>query len=174
MENGVIQSILNRKSIRSFTGEAVDRAQTEMILRAGMAAPSAMNSQPWVLIAVDDRKTLDALADSLPYAKMLKAAGVGIIVCCDMSKTLPAPMTDFWIQDCSAVTQNILLAVEALGLGAVWTGVHPNPMAINAVKNVIALPENIVPFCVIPVGHPMGNTAPKDKFDSAKIHWNQW
>lgn len=174
MENGVIQAILNRKSIRSFTGESVDRAQLELIVRAAMAAPSAMNSQPWAYVVVDDRVKLDALADVLPYAKMLKSAGAAIIICGDMSKVLPAPMTDFWVQDCSAATQNVLLAVESLGLGAVWTGVHPVANTENAVKSVIAMPDNFVPFCVIPVGHPAGNTPAKDKFDATKIHWNQW
>ena len=174
MDNQVIQAILDRKSIRSFTGAAVDRAQTELILRAGMAAPSAMNSQPWTFIAIDDRERLDTLADILPYAKMLKTAGVGIIVCGDMSKALPEPMTGFWIQDCAAVTENILLAAEALGLGAVWTGVYPNMPVVKAVCDLMKLPEHIVPFCVIPIGHPAGKTMPKDKFDTARIHWDEF
>lgn len=174
MENAVIQAILNRKSIRSFTGEAVSRDQAEAILRAGMAAPSAMNSQPWTFIAIDDRQMLDTLADVLPYAKMLKSAGLGIIVCGDMKKALPEPMTGFWIQDCGAVTQNILLAVESLGLGAVWTGVYPNMPVVKAVCVLMKLPENIVPFCVIPVGHPTAPSNPKDKFDADRIHWNKW
>lgn len=174
MENKVIEAILKRKSVRSFTGEAVDRAATKEILKAGMAAPSAMNSQPWTFVAVDERELMNRLADSLPYAKMLKTAGVGIVVCGDMSKALPAPMTDFWMQDCAAVTENILLAVEALGLAAVWTGVYPNPAAIAAVRSVIELPENLVPFCVIPVGHPAGDTPVKDKYDESRIHWNRW
>ncbi|MBQ9394209.1 MAG: nitroreductase family protein [Proteobacteria bacterium] len=172
--DGVIKALMNRKSIRSFTGEAVDKESVDILLKAAMAAPSAMNSQPWVYIVVDDAATKDALADKLPYAKMLKSAGVGIVICGDLSRALPSPMTDFWIQDCSAATENLLLAAEALGLGAVWTGVHPNPAAINAVRSVIDLPENIIPFCVIPVGHPAANPAPKDKYDASKVHWNNW
>ncbi|MBQ1925424.1 MAG: nitroreductase family protein [Proteobacteria bacterium] len=169
-----IKSILDRRSVRSFTGEAVSREDVETILRAGMAAPSAMNSQPWCFIAIDDRALMDSLADSLPYAKMLKSAGAAIVVCGDMSRALPGVMKDFWLQDCAAATENILLAVEALGLGAVWTGVVPNPAPMKVVTDMFGLDASIVPFCVIPIGHPAGNTPAKDKFDAAKIHWNKW
>ncbi|MBQ9244183.1 MAG: nitroreductase family protein [Proteobacteria bacterium] len=169
-----ISSILARRSVRSFTGEAVTREDLETILRAGMAAPSAMNSQPWCFIAVDDRALMDSLADSLPYAKMLKTAGAAIVVCGDMSRALPGAMKDFWVQDCAAATENILLAVEALGLGAVWTGVMPNPSPMKVVTDTFGLDESIVPFCVIPIGHPAGTASAKDKFDAAKIHWNKW
>ena len=170
----VIKALMNRKSIRSFTGEAVDKESIEILLKTAMAAPSAMNSQPWTYIVVDDSALKDALADKLPYAKMLKSAGVGIVICGDLSRALPAPMTDFWMQDCSAATENLLLAAEALGLGAVWTGVYPNPAAIEAVRSVISLPDNVIPFAVIPVGHPAANPAPKDKYDESKVHWNKW
>lgn len=172
--DSVIKALMSRKSIRSFTGESVDRESVEILLKAAMAAPSAMNSQPWVYIVVDDGAKKDALADALPYAKMLKSAGVGIVICGDMSRALPSPMTDFWMQDCSAATENLLLAAEALGLGAVWTGVYPNPAAADAVRSVIELPENVIPFCVIPVGHPSVNPVPKDKYDESKVHWNKW
>ena len=121
--NPTIATIYNRKSVRHFTNQMVSRKQLTELIRAGMAAPTAVNKQPWAFIAIDDRGMLDQLAEILPYAKMLKQATGAIVVCGDMTKTLDGIAQEYWIQDCSAATQNILLAAESMGLGAVWTGV---------------------------------------------------
>lgn len=170
----IVSLIRNRKSVRSYTGEKITDEQIQIILQAGMAAPSAVNAQPWAFVVVTQRETLDNLGQKLPYAKMLKEAGAAIIVCGDMKKALPDNDKEFWVQDCSAASQNILLAIESLGLGAVWTAVYPNTDRIKTVKSTLALPDNVIPLNVIPVGVPKGMSFPKDKWNPANIHWEKW
>lgn len=166
--------IFSRKSVRKFQNKPVSRNDLELILKAGMAAPTAVDRRPWAFVAVTDRKMLDTLADKLPYAKMLYQAGAAIVVLGDLDKTLPGEGQAYWIQDCSAVTQNILLAVEALGLGAVWTAVYPSKEREASVREVLGLPLNVIPLNVIPIGVPDGDPKPKDKWDPTVIHWEKW
>ena len=173
-DNAILNAIAKRSSIREYTGEAVSRDQLETIIKAGMAAPPAMNHQPWEFVAIDDRALLDKLGDVLPYAKMLHKAGAAIAVCGNVEKDCPAPYNSIWIHDCSAATENILLAVEALGLGAVWTAVEPSDALVAVVKDALKLPDNVVPLCVIPIGHPAVEAKPKDKVKPEKIHWNAY
>ena len=126
-EQTAIENIMTRTSIRSYTDKAVDAATVETLLRAGMAAPTAKNQQPWDFMVVRDRALLQSLADSLPYAKMTAGAPLAIVVCGNLQKSLPGVSASSWIMDTSAATENILLAAHSLGLGAVWTGVHPYP-----------------------------------------------
>ncbi len=166
--------IHNRKSVRSYTGKAVNKEMLKTLMKAGMAAPTAMNKQPWAFVAVTDRKQLNTLADSLPYAKMLYKAGAAIVVCGDLNKALPGEYQAFWVQDCSAATENILLAVEALGLGAVWTGVYPEMKKITTVKDILGVPHNVIPLNVIAIGYPSGKEKPKNKYKTENTHWNKW
>ena len=166
--------IHQRKSVRNFTRQAVSRQQLETLVRAGMAAPTAMNKQPWVFIAIDERKTLDELGDGLPYAKMLKQTPAAIVVCGDLNKTLEGKAQEFWIQGCSAATQNILLAAESMGLGAVWTGVYPLENQVKTVSTILGLPAHVIPLNVIPVGYPTGSDHPKDKWKAENLHWQAW
>ena len=152
----------------------ISREQLETLARAGMAAPSAVNAQPWEFVLVDDRATLDALAEQLPYAKMAKEAGGAVIVCGNLHTAREGIEQQYWIQDCSAATQNILLAVESMGLGAVWTGVYPKQDRVSIVTEILALPEYIIPLNVIPVGYPAAPSSPKDKFKPERLHWNRW
>jgi len=168
-----LKTIYSRKSVRSFTSQEVSIELLEELARAGMAAPSARNLQPWAFVIVTDRSTLDTLAERLPYAKMLYEAPAAITVCGDLSKAGDSP-EGYWVQDCSAATQNILLAAEALGLGAVWTGVHPRADRVTTVKDVLKLPYNVIPLNVIPIGYPKGKHQPKDKFKAENIHWQHW
>jgi nitroreductase len=170
----VIEAILTRHSVRKFTGEKVDAKDIDMMLRAGIAAPSAVNVQPWSFIVVTDRTILNELCARLPYAKMLDRAGAAILVC-----GLPAKddrfAKDFWFLDCSAATENILLAVHGLGYGAVWTAVYPDPQRIAVVRATCKIPENVIPFNVIPVGVPVDpETAPLDKYNPGCVHADVW
>lgn len=171
--NETINTIMARTSIRSFTSQIIEEEKVEQLLRAGMAAPTAMNCQPWEFVVINDRKLLDQLCDSLPSAKMLKEAQLAIIVCGNMQKALEGDMQSLWVQDASAASENILLAAHALGLGAVWTGVYPSDN-VKIVRNTIKLPEHIVPLNVIPIGYPKGEHLPKDKWKPEKIHYNAW
>lgn len=165
--------IHSRKSVRSFTGQSVSREALETIVKAGMAAPTAMNRQPWSFVIVSDKAALNALKENLPYAKMLEKAGAAIVVCAHPDKAVNGS-TEFAVIDCSLAGENILLAVEALGLGAVWTAAYPDPERMAAVRKILAIPETVIPLNVIPIGHPTGDDKPKDKFKPENIHWDKW
>ncbi len=185
MENEAIKNILTRHSVREFTGEGIDKEDLMTILKAGMSAPSAVNQQPWSFVVVTKREILDALSQKLPYAKMLSKAGAAIVVygLPDKSKFLKDVLKavikliirDFWVQDCSAASENILLAAHALGYGAVWTAVFPSEAIIKNVQKILGVPENVIPLNVIPIGVPVDkNKPPKDKFKESNIHWENW
>ncbi len=167
--------IFKRTSVRKYTGEKVSDEQIELILKAGMAAPSGCNAQPWEFLVIQDKEILEGIAINHPNASMLPQAGLGIVVCGDVTK-VPAkvPNVPFWIQDCAAVTQNIMLQATELGLGSVWIGVYPREDVFKPIKNMLNLPEKIMPFSIVAIGHPDGEVQPKDKFDKAKIHFEKW
>ena len=169
--NDALEVIHNRKSVRHFTDQPVSKKQLETLLRAGMAAPTAANRQPWVFYVVTERETLDALGEQLPYAKMLFQAQAAIIVCGDMEKAGNLKDKDYWVQDCSAASENILLAAESIGLGAVWTAAYPYDDRTKVVINELNLPEKHMPLNVIPVGYPTGEDKPKDKWKPGNINW---
>ncbi len=165
----VLQNILQRKSVRSYRSDMpVEKEKVENLLRAGMAAPSGKDKRPWEFIVVDERELLDSLAAHLPYAKMLASAPMAIVVCGDETKS------DYWYLDCSAVAENILLAAEAQGLGAVWTATYPYRERMEVVSRFLHTPSQVKSLCVIPVGYPMGGQEPKDKWDESRIHYNKW
>jgi nitroreductase len=166
--------IHSRKSVRHYTGEPVSKDDLMTLLKAGMAAPTARNQQPWVFIVVTDDFTLLKLAKGLPYTKMIVKSRACIVVCADMNKALPGEERDFWVQDCSAASENILLAAEAIGLGAVWSGMYPLEERVAHVRKVLELPDTIIPLNVIAVGHPTGAEKPQKKFDPNNIHWEKW
>ncbi|MFZ4520507.1 MAG: nitroreductase family protein [Bacteroidales bacterium] len=170
----VLENIQSRKSVRNFTGEPVTKACLLALLKAGMAAPSARNRQPLAFVAVMERKLLDALGEGLPFTKMLFKAGACIVVCGDSSVGLQQGATDLWAQDAAAATENILLAAEAMELGAVWSALYPMEERENHVRKLLKLPAGVSPFSIIPVGHPTGVDQPKDKFKGEKIHWEVW
>jgi len=173
MAKNFLETILTRCSVRHFTGKSVSEDNLEKILRAGMSAPSAVNTQPWAFIVVTKRNLLDLLCDSLPYAKMLDKAGAAVVVCGVPDKDKDYA-SKFWTMDCCAATENILLAVHSLGLGAVWTAVYPDEKKINAVREILKIPREIVPLNVIPVGVPVGDEKVKDKFKKENIHREVW
>lgn len=166
-----MECIFSRTSVRSFQKKDVgDKVITE-ILKAGMAAPSAVNMQPWIFVVVRERALLDKLADKLPYTKMAAQSNVAIVVCGDLRKTIDQREQEYWVEDCSAATQNVLLAAHALGLGAVWTAVYPVAERVNTVLSILELPEYLVPLNVIPIGYSGETGGPKNKWDPDKIIW---
>lgn len=168
-----LQVIFQRKSVRHFTGEKVSKEQIDLLLKAGMSAPSAVNMQPWEFIVITKDEILQVLADNLPYAKMLDKAGIAIVVC-----AIPAlahrQLKDYAIIDCSCASQNILLAAEALGLGGVWTAVYPNVDRIDFVRKTLRIPKDVIPLNVLAIGYPTGEDFPKDKYKPEKIHYEVW
>ncbi len=170
--NDTLQTIRNRKSVRKYTEQTVPKEKVEILLKAAMAAPSSKNNQPWLFYVITNRDVLVKLSEQLPYAKMLAKAPLAIVVCGDNTKGITDPEQSLnWALDCSAASQNILLAAEAEGLGAVWTGVFPYSGRVKIVKEALQLPENIIPLNVIPVGYPDGEHMPKDKFNPDVINW---
>jgi nitroreductase len=168
-----ITAIHQRKSVRNFTGEPVSADELETLLKAAMAAPSAVNCQPWEFVVVTERPTLNSLADALPYAKMLYKAGAAIIVC-GLPKKAHKKMTEYAIIDSALASQNILLAAEAIGLGAIWTAAYPYPDRMAPVRSILDIPEDVIPLNVIPIGHPTGEDKPIDKYNDKNIHKEKW
>ena len=184
-EISAIDVIMSRTSIRSFTGDPVSREQLETILKAGMAAPSAINIQPWRFVVLTDKeKIANTFGNNPRGADMFTTAGAVIVVCGETSRMAKpfgqpdSPETPqpnmFWFEDCSAAAENILLAAKAIGLGAVWTAGYPAEDRTAPVSNALGLPENIVPLCIIPIGVPAEAPEPKDKWNPQNIHWEKW
>ena len=165
--------IQERKSVRSYTGEPVSKEDIDKILRAAMAAPAAIHMMPWKFIVVTDKAKLKALADGLPFAKMLTKAGSGIVVCA-VPEEAAMSSEALAILDCTCASENILLAAEALGLGAVWTAVYPNKELMNLLRKELNIPQHVIPLNVIPVGHPTDEEKAQDKYDAKNIHWEKW
>lgn len=172
-EEIVLNNIYNRKSVRRFTDEKITKEDLIKIIRAGMSAPSTCNFQPWHFIVIQDEKTLKDMTTIHENAGMFKQAAAGIIVLGDITKVLSGA-EEFWMEDCSAATENILLATEALGLGAVWTGIYPETRRTRKLKEYLNLPNNIIPFSLIALGHPDGQQYVQDKWDETKLHWEKW
>lgn len=169
----VIENIMTRTSIRQFTEQPVAKDTLDLLVKAGMAAPSAMNAQPWAFVVITDKEVLDSLNAVKPWFN-LKTATAAIAVCGDLSKTKEGPGQEYWVQDCSAVTENILLAAHAYGLGAVWCGVYPISETVEGVTRVLGLPENIIPLNIVTLGYPAENPEPKNKFNAENIHYQKW
>lgn len=169
----VIENIMTRTSIRQFTDQPIAKDTLDLVVKAGMAAPSAVNAQPWAFIVVTEKEVLDSLNTIKPWFN-LKTATAAIIVCGDMTKAMEGEGREYWVQDCSAASENILLAAHAYGLGAVWCGVYPNQEIVNGVSKVLEIPENIIPLNIITMGYPDENPEPKDKFKTENIHYQKW
>ncbi|NVN93048.1 MAG: nitroreductase family protein [Desulfuromonadales bacterium] len=165
--------IHSRKSVRSFTGAPISRENLEKIVRAGMAAPTAVNKQPWSFVVVTEKKTINTLAAGLPTARGIEKAGAVIIVCAEPEKA-HMQSKDLAVVDASLASENILLATEALGLGGHWTASFPYEDKMKHVRAVLGIPANIIPLNVILVGVPTGEDKPKDKYQKDKIHWGKW
>lgn len=171
-EQAVLDNIATRTSIRDYEARPVEKEKIEKMLRAAMAAPTAMNKQPWHFVVVDQRNVLDALAGANPYAKMLKKAPLAIVVCGNTDKMIEGGGRDFWIQDASAATENLLLAAHAMGLGAVWTGAYPSEERCISISKVLSLSDNLIPLNMIVVGYPAEQPQPKQKFKEENVSYN--
>lgn len=166
-----IETILTRRSIRRYTDRNVERSVVLELLEAAMSAPSAGNEQPWHFIIIEDRKVLNELPRIHPYAAMAREASVAIVVCGD---TTLEKHQGFWVQDCSAAIQNLLLAAHAKGLGAVWTGIYPIPDRVQGFRMLLGLPENVIPLALIPLGYPAEKGGRQQRFNEKRVHYNMW
>lgn len=166
-----MEAIFKRRSVRRYAKEEVPEESLHKILEAAMNAPSAGNEQPWHFVVIRDKQTLGELSGCSPHASMLKDAPLGILVLADL---LLERHKGYWVQDCSAAVENMLIAVAGLGLGAVWLGIYPVEDRISSVKKLFGLPENIMPFAVVPVGFPLEPPRPVNRFNQARVHSEKW
>lgn len=165
------EAILTRRSIRKFKSTPISSELIEKLLRAGMQAPSARNKQPWHFVVVTERNLLDKISVVHPYAYMLKEAPLGILICGDKNLEITV---EYIGQDCSAATQNMLLVAHDSGLGAVWLGIYPREPRIKALRELLNLPENIIPISMIAVGYPDEIKSPENRFKPERVHYNKW
>ncbi|MBF0480980.1 MAG: nitroreductase family protein [Desulfovibrionaceae bacterium] len=166
-----IEAIMTRRSIRSFTPEAVTPGELETLLRAAMAAPSAGNQQPWHFVVIRDPAILAKIPAINPHAAMAAGAAAAVLICADESLE---KFKGYWMQDCSAAMENLLLAAHALGLGAVWTGVYPVLERVEGFRALCGLPESVTPLGLAPIGHPAEIKPAVDRFAPARIHADTW
>jgi nitroreductase len=166
-----METIFQRHSIRTFRSNPVNDDTITSILKAGMAAPSAGNEQPWEFIIIRNREQLEAFIQVSPNAQMLSTAPVAILVCGNMQRER---YTGFWALDCAAATENILLEATFLELGSVWVGIYPNRERMVAVSRMFQLPDYVVPFALIPLGVAAESSAEEERFHPEWIHWEEW
>ncbi len=171
--NETLKVIHNRKSVRGFTNQKVTKEQLLELVKAGMAAPSAMNCQPWEFIVIQDEKVLKGFSESLQFGKMLDYAAAAIVVCTNQEKASEKHY-DYAIIDATLASENILLAAESMGLGGAWVAIHPKNIVVNFMKEELGIPESIIPLNIIPIGYPTGVDKPKNKYNPDAIHWEKW
>ncbi len=165
----MIEPILKRRSIRRYTSEPITEEQITKLLEAGMAAPSASNKKPWHFVVITERDILDKLSHYGSHWDMLREAPLCIVVCGD-----PGISDRYWVQDCSAATENILLAVSMMGLGAVWLGCHPNHERVDPTKELLGIEDPVTPLAVLSIGHPGEEKEARTQYDAARVHREGW
>jgi len=171
--NPILTPIFARRSIREYTQQDIPDDMIRDLLEAAMAAPSAVAKDPWHFIIVRVQQTRDRIADALPNGQMLRQAPVGLVICGDLGKAHDCQLS-YLLQDCSAAIQNLLLGASMLGLGACWLGVHPRDERIAHIRELFALPDQILPVAAIALGWPAARPRPRTRFNKAAVHWETW
>ena len=166
-----IDAILSRRSIRKYTVEPVPEKLVNELLEAAMSAPSTSNGQPWHFVIIDDRRILTEIPKFHPYSSMLKEASLAIAVCGDLHLERSEGC---WVEDCSAATENILIAAQAKGLGAVWLGIHRREERVAGIRKLLGLPEHILPLCLVSIGYPAEKKSRENRYNPSRIHHNRW
>jgi nitroreductase len=167
-----MQALFSRRSIRKYTSAAVGEEALKTVLEAAMSAPSAGNQQPWHFVIIDDRRILDQVPSIHPHSLMCREAPVAVLVCGDPTLERHA---GYWVQDCAAATENLLVAVHAGGLGGVWVGVHPREDRVIGLRRLLDIPEHVIPFALVPIGHPAEQKPPRpDRYNDIRLHRNRW
>lgn len=166
-----LETINKRRSIRKFTDKEITDGQITALLKAAMLAPTGRNIQEWEFLVIKNKETLKKITTVHPYAGMLAEADAAIIVCGNMEKE---GAENFWVGDCGAATQNILLAATDMGLGSVWLGVQNSAERTEDIEKLFALPAHIKPFNIIALGYPAEEKAQVDRFDAGKVHYEKW
>ena len=168
-----IRPILERRSCRTYLDKEVPEDVLKQLLMAGMVAPSAMNSQPWEFLVMQEPEKKAKVSNLVPYWNMLAKAPLGILIMANLDG-YRASTRDFFMQDCAASTENILLAAEALGLGGVWLGLYPKMDKVEAIRKIYNIPEDILPFSLLSLGYPIEHARPHNTFRKHKVHHDQY
>lgn len=171
--DGALQFILGRRSIRVFAPGEISEETVTNLLKAAMAAPSARAADPWRFVVVRQRETLAGVAAALPFGRMLASASVGVVVCGDLDAAHDRQIS-YLLQDCSAATENLLLAAHSLGLGACWLGVHPREDRVAKLRGLLSLPESVIPVACVAIGRPGERKEPRTRFNAAYVHRERW
>jgi nitroreductase len=166
-----LDAIHTRRSIRKYRDEPVPEDLIQKLLAAAMQAPSARNQQPWQFVVIDDRVVLAKIPTFMPNAAMVAKAPLAILVCGDLGLE---KSEGYWVLDCAAATQNMLLAAHALGLGAVWCGVYPREPRMEGLRRLIGLPENVIAHGLVVLGYPGEQVQPEDRYRSERVRRNHW
>jgi len=166
-----IEAILTRRSVRKYTDNRVPEDLVKQLLRAAMAAPSAANEQPWHFVVITDRSIMAQVPSFHPHSHMLKEAALAILVCSDPSLELTKGRG---VLDCSAATQNLLLAAHALGLGAVWLGIYPVEERMNGMRKLLNMPSRVVPVALVSIGYPDERLRTEERFKAERVHYQRW
>ena len=165
--------IFGRRSIRAYTSAEVSQEDIQKLLQAAMAAPSAAAKDPWRFVVIRSRQTLARIAAALPNGQMLASAAVGIAVCGELEAAHDRQLS-YLLQDCSAAIQNVLLGAHILGLGACWLGVHPREQRIQSLREILSLPDSVVPVACISIGYPGEEKEPRTRFNEQYVHFERW
>jgi len=166
-----IDALLSRRSIRKYKNKKVSDSKIKELLEVAMSAPSAGNQQLWHFIVIKDPHTLGKIPSFHNHAQMIKDASFGILVCGDINLE---KYKDMWIQDCAAATENILIAVNAEGLGGVWLGIYPRDERIKGLRELLDIPENIIPFSLISIGYPAEKKPKSNRYNNSRVHFEKW
>ena len=166
-----MEAILTRRSVRKYIKSKISDETIQELLEAGMNAPSAGNEQPWHFIIINDPSILQKVPTFHNHAQMLKDASIAILICGDLNLEKHEGM---WVQDCAAATENILLAIRAKNLGAVWLGIYPREKRINGMRELLKIPDNVMPFSLISIGRPAVEQKKVNRYDLSRIHYNRW
>lgn len=163
--------VLSRTNVRDYTEQPVSDEAVSMLLKAAMAAPSADDERPWHFVVVRDRRIREKILEVHRFAHMIPQAPVALLVCGD--ETLQKEK-GFWVQDCAAATENILIEAQQLGLGTVWLGVYPVEGRVQGLQHLFGIPQHVIPFALVAVGYPANHKQPVDRYDASRVHVDNW
>ena len=170
--NPILETIFRRRSLRKYAEQPVEPEKLDQLLKAAMAAPTAMNCKPWEFIVVTDPEKLAQFRSRLIFGN--RNAPAAIVVCGNPGLSTNPAARLFWVEDCSAATENILIAATSLGLGTVWIGVHPVKNFVKIVREIVSIPRSVTPLCIIYVGYAVEEKPSRTQYDPERVYWQAY
>ena len=170
---GPLGILFGRRSIRRYQARAVEPEKIDALLRAAMAAPSAVAKDPWRFVVVRDPAVLKRISQGLKNGGFLAEAPLGVVVCGDLAAAHDR-QESYLLQDCAAAIENLLIAAHGLGLGACWLGVHPRSSRIAYLRETLGIPESITPISAVSIGYPGETKEARTRYDASRVHYEKW